>query len=111
MRRCSHSPLFAASAPTSAPIEAWTLDALFAPFRMPLMVFLSGLLVAPSLARGWRRYLKGKLSRVACPYAVWGILATVTAVIWSYRDGFVHRLPVAGPWEPLRLLYDPPEHL
>lgn len=51
---------------------------LFAPFRMPLLVFLSGLLLDPSLKKGWGRYLEGKARRIAYPYLLWTLLYSQT---------------------------------
>jgi uncharacterized membrane protein YcfT len=47
---------------------------LLAPLRMPLLIFLSGLLLGPSLQKGWLRYLEGKVRRVAYPYLLWSLL-------------------------------------
>ncbi|MCR2808914.1 MULTISPECIES: acyltransferase [unclassified Microbacterium] len=109
----NHAILFASSVPTGSPEIAWALNQVFAPIRMPLMVFLSGLLVAPSLARGWKVYLGGKARRVLYPYLVWSAIALVLLYLWGIRDGLVGGAtpaPVTA-WEPLRVLYDPLEHL
>jgi len=109
----NHAILFASSLPVGSPEVAWVLNQVFAPVRMPLMVFLSGLLVAPSLARGWRRYLGGKARRVLYPYAVWSAIALVLLYLWDIRDGLVGGVEpmVVTAWEPLRVLYHPAEHL
>lgn len=109
----NHAILFAGSLPTGSPEIAWAINQVFAPIRMPLMVFLSGLLVAPSLARGWRPYLRGKARRVLYPYLVWSAIALVLLYAWGIRDGLVGGLAPAPVtvWEPLRVLYDPVEHL
>ncbi|MGC5225245.1 acyltransferase family protein [Micromonospora sp. DT81.3] len=109
----NHAILFASSLPVGSPEIAWVLNQLFAPVRMPLMVFLSGLLVAPSLARGWKRYLGGKARRVLYPYIVWSAIALVMLYFWDIRDGLVGGVEphAATAWEPLRVLYDPLEHL
>lgn len=78
-------------------------NAVFAPVRMPAMVFLSGLLVAPSLRRGVAPYMAGKVKRVAWPYLVWSV-------------GFVLLLAVAAPGDKslsrlLTIPFDPVEHL
>ncbi|WP_297409591.1 acyltransferase family protein, partial [Naasia sp.] len=46
----------------------------FAPFRMPTLMFLSGMLLPPSLAKGLRRYYSGKVRNIAWPYLVWCLL-------------------------------------
>jgi peptidoglycan/LPS O-acetylase OafA/YrhL len=47
---------------------------VFAPLRMPVLVFLSGLLVANSLNKGTRRYFGGKATHILYPYAVWSVI-------------------------------------
>ncbi len=109
----NHAILFASTLPSGSPEIAWALNQLFAPIRMPLMVFLSGLLVAPSLARGWRPYLRGKARRVLWPYLVWSAVALLLLYLWDIRDGVVGGVTAATvtPWDLLRPLYDPLEHL
>jgi fucose 4-O-acetylase-like acetyltransferase len=109
----NHAILFASSLPIGAPEVAWVANQVFAPIRMPLMVFLSGLLVAPSLARGWRPYLVGKARRVLYPYVVWSAIALILLYLFDIRDGLVGGVgpQEVTPWDPLRVLYDPLEHL
>ena len=112
----NHAILFT-NAATGSPPAAWALNELFAPIRMPLMVLLSGLLVAPSLARGTKRYVVGKVRRVLYPYLVWSALALVLLALWGLRDGLVGGAdPVGDPvasewWTPLQVLFSPVEHL
>ena len=112
----NHAILFANSSTGSPPL-AWALNELFAPIRMPLMVLLSGLLVAPSLARGARRYMVGKMRRVLYPYVVWSAIALLLLAVWGLRDGLVGGAdPLGDPviwvwWTPLQLLLSPVEHL
>lgn len=63
-------------------VPAWVelLSAQLAPFRMPVLVMLSGLLLGPSLAKGWRRFFEGKIRRIAWPYLVW--TAVIAALYW-----------------------------
>ncbi|MDQ0735880.1 acyltransferase family protein [Arthrobacter agilis] len=44
------------------------------PFRMPVLMFLSGILLPQSLAKSGRRYFAGKASRVAWPYVLWSVI-------------------------------------
>ena len=53
---------------------------LASPLRLPAMVFLSGLLLPMSLRKGPRRFLEGKLRRIAWPYVVW---SAVTLGCWQ----------------------------
>ena len=39
--------------------------------RMPLLMFLSGMLLPRSIAKGWRSFLPGKFTKLAWPYVVW----------------------------------------
>ncbi len=50
------------------------LSEFFAPFRMPMLMFLSGLLIAGSLKRPAGEYIWGKLRRIAWPIIVWTIV-------------------------------------
>jgi fucose 4-O-acetylase-like acetyltransferase len=54
----------------------WWDDAnrFLAPFRMPLLMFLSGLLLARSLVKPLPVYLWGKVAAVGWPLAVWLVL-------------------------------------
>lgn len=49
--------------------------------RMPLLMGLSGLLLARSLAKGARRHVVGKVRAVLWPYAVWATLDLAHVVI------------------------------
>lgn len=71
---------------------------LFAPFRMPLLVFLSGMLLTRSLAKPAPAFAAGKLRRIAWPYAVWSVL-------------FLSVSAQASPERLLRLTVDPPNYL
>lgn len=51
-----------------------TLDDAVTPFRMPILMFLSGLLLPLSLAKPWVVYLRGKLRKIAWPYLLWSFL-------------------------------------
>ncbi|OUM40151.1 acyltransferase family protein [Arthrobacter sedimenti] len=44
------------------------------PFRMPVLMFLSGILLPRSVAKPWREYLAGKVSLVAWPYLLWSLI-------------------------------------
>lgn len=55
----------------------WLSDFLSV-FRIPMLMFLSGLLLDQSLAKGTRSYITGKLRRIAWPLLVWsGVLLLV----------------------------------
>jgi fucose 4-O-acetylase-like acetyltransferase len=50
------------------------VSAFFAPFRMPMLMFLSGLLVAGSLTRPTGEYVWGKVRRILWPIVVWTLI-------------------------------------
>ncbi|WP_107705918.1 acyltransferase family protein [Nocardioides allogilvus] len=52
------------------------VNGLLAPYRMPLLVALSGVLLTPALAKPWRSYLRGKVRALLWPYLVWVTLDT-----------------------------------
>ncbi|MGI3781191.1 MAG: acyltransferase family protein [Janthinobacterium lividum] len=69
---------------TLSPVGApWPLEVFvraIAPFRVPALMFLSGMLLPRSLARPRSVYLRGKVSRILWPYLVWsGITLVVTS--------------------------------
>lgn len=53
------------------PIWLVDLSRLFVLFRMPSLVFLSGLLLAPSLRKPPVDYIYGKLQRIGWPLVIW----------------------------------------
>ncbi|MHA7208822.1 acyltransferase family protein [Arthrobacter sp. MDT1-65] len=44
------------------------------PFRMPVLMFLSGILLPRSVAKSGREYFAGKISMVAWPYLLWSVI-------------------------------------
>lgn len=50
-----------------------TVDNAISPFRMPILMFLSGMLLPFSLAKPWATYLQGKFRKIAWPYVVWSV--------------------------------------
>ena len=64
----------------------WADDAsdALAPFRIPTLVLLSGMLLGPSLRKGGRRYAAGKLRNLAWPYLVWTVIfGALSWPVWS----------------------------
>lgn len=56
------------------------VDTFFEPYRMPMLMFLSGMLLPVALAKPLAAYYLGKVRRLAWPYVVWvGVLALVGA--------------------------------
>lgn len=78
---------------------------LVAPLRMPLMVFLSGLLVPRSLAKGAGPFLLGKVRGILHPYAVWTM---ILIALWTGPLGimpFTWRRVIESLWEPFDHLW------
>lgn len=55
------------------PVGLRELTEFFDPFRMPLLVFLSGMLLTQSLAKPPAAYALGKVRGIAWPYLVWSV--------------------------------------
>lgn len=51
-----------------------SFNAAVAPFRIPTLLVLSGLLLERSLSKGPRRYVVGKVRHIVWPYALWFVL-------------------------------------
>ena len=65
------------------------------PFRMPLLMFLSGMLLPRSLAKSERDYLWGKFCLIFWPFLLWS-MATYAAdnrLTWEY----VLKTPISAP--------------
>jgi uncharacterized membrane protein YcfT len=60
--------------------------AFFAPFRMPLLMFLSGMLLARSLAKPTATYFAGKARFIAFPYVVWSFVFLVVSARLTPRS-------------------------
>lgn len=57
------------------------LSAFFAPFRMPMLMFLSGLLVAGSLHAPAGKYVWGKVRRIVWPIVVWTFIYAASQLV------------------------------
>lgn len=91
----NHAAKVVESRGLDAPDVVATVNAVLSPVRIPTLVFLSGLLLAPSMAKGVRRYLDGKARGVLHPFLVWSVVyLLVLTRPWSYGD----------PYDPLALL-------
>jgi uncharacterized membrane protein YcfT len=64
-----------------APTWAVVLNEALAPFRIPTLVFCSGLLLARSLRKPPRAYLVGKLRHIGWPWLVW--TTVIVAFLWA----------------------------
>ena len=86
----------------------WFVDfnAVASPLRIPTLVFLSGLLVTPSLRKGTRRFFSGKLRMIAWPYLVWSVLMLVLLAGTASITHNGYSVADVG-----RIIYDPIAHL
>ncbi|WP_300266702.1 acyltransferase [Microbacterium sp.] len=57
------------------------ISAFFAPYRMPMLMFLSGLLVAGSLKRPAGEYIWGKVRRILWPIVVWTLVYAAAEMV------------------------------
>lgn len=51
-----------------------------APFRMPALMFLSGMLLEKSLSKPAGRFVLGKVDRILWPYLVWSVVFVLVAI-------------------------------
>jgi fucose 4-O-acetylase-like acetyltransferase len=49
-----------------------------APFRMPLLIFLSGFLLERSMSKGLTRFIYGKVRNILWPYVIWVIIFSLS---------------------------------
>ncbi len=59
------------------PTVRWVNDSI-SPYRIPMWLFLSGLLLDQSLGKGLVRYYEGKARHVLWPYLVWSVILIFT---------------------------------
>jgi uncharacterized membrane protein YcfT len=95
------------SAVTGAELEPLrSLNELLAVARMPLLMLLSGVLLARSLAKGVGRHLDGKVRAILWPYAVWMTFDLTHVMVDCAVQG------KELPWHMVgEAFYDPPGYL
>ncbi len=69
-------------------------DAL-SPYRMPLLMYLSGLLLQRSLSKPWKQFASGKLRNIGWPYLVWSVITL--AATTGLTVPAVLLIPVVSP--------------
>ncbi len=68
-------------------VEQWAeVNRYLEPFRMPLLMFLSGMLLPRSLAKPLPLYAWGKFAAIVWPLVLWGLLFG----LFIYHGGFDH---------------------
>lgn len=85
---------------------AWLDDLLrgMLPFRMPVLMMLSGMFLHRALAKGPRRYVVGKLSALVVPYVGWFLLFYVVLLGDTHRPTDRWYVEVVVPQTPLWFL-------
>lgn len=91
----NHAVIFATDTYPSPPDAAVWLNGIFAPIRMPLMVFLSGLMLSKSLAKPAGTYMVGKLKAILYPFVVWVAIILGYEIVTDYLRGRDFTVPSA----------------
>ena len=79
---------------------------LVGPLRMPVLFFLSGMLLAGSIEKGPRRYALGKLNNLIYPFVVWTL---VLYLLYQMREVVLGLPSEINLFQ--ALVYDPWHHL
>lgn len=66
--------------------DGQAFDAFLRPFRMPILMALSGLLLQHSLSKGLRTYTLGKLGGIVWPWALWMAVMVVILTQQARQD-------------------------
>lgn len=82
------------------------LSELAAPLRMPVLFFLSGMLLAGSIDKGAKRYALGKINNLIYPFVVWTLIMFLLYQIREVALGLPSEIDLVRA-----LLYDPWHHL
>lgn len=76
--------------------DGWRIfDDAVAPFRMPLLMFLSGMLLSSSLSKPVGKFFAGKLSAIYWPYLVWSIVTMAATGTLAVSE--LVKTPVLSP--------------
>jgi fucose 4-O-acetylase-like acetyltransferase len=77
----------------------FALDLFFSPYRMPLLMFLSGFFVAGSFQKGPKKYFSGKTRYVVWPYLIWTLVIAVQSSDWDALSRFeTLKMPYSSLW-------------
>lgn len=71
----------------AAPRWAEYANFVVAPYRMPMLMFLSGTLLTRSLRKPRGEYIEGKLTRIGWPYIVWTTVIVAFLILASQVVG------------------------
>lgn len=64
---------------TGLPEPINDFNQFFQPYRMPVLMFLSGIFLRASIRKGAPRFFAGKFYRIGWPYIVWSIIILIPA--------------------------------
>lgn len=79
----------------ASPVALLLVLDLFAPYRMPTLMFLSGMLLSRSLSKSTHAYFGGKLRGIAWPYVLWTVVfLAVSDDIGLFR---LLQMPIVSP--------------
>lgn len=59
----------------------------FAPIRLELLFFLSGVVVSISYRKGLKSYIKGKVNNILWPYMVWSVIMLTLLYVSDFFSG------------------------
>lgn len=71
------------------------LNLVFGPYRMPILMFLSGLLLHRSLGKAVRPYIYGKLATIFWPFLIWSLV--VLAAEQRFTLVNILKVPISSP--------------
>lgn len=101
-----HAIRFTGQYAGTVPVAPGFLSDVVTPLRMPAMVFLSGMLLSASIAKGRAAYMEGKFRNILYPYLLWSAVYVTLFIAAQPVTGGDHDVSEYG-----RILYDPPGHL
>lgn len=80
----------------AAPDMLTAANAIFSPYRMPILAFISGFIAHLSFTKGPSEFVWGKVRALVWPYAVWTVVYGVTA--GAQYDLTQHELYISYLW-------------
>ncbi|WP_207478171.1 acyltransferase family protein [Arenibaculum pallidiluteum] len=89
-------------------VPSWMtlLSVALSPARMPAMVFLAGMLLQHSLAKGLAAYIDGKVRNILWPFVLWSLIYAALQVLVGGSSGIDHDWTLL-----LRIVDKPPGHM
>lgn len=69
----------------TVPDSVELFNGIFEPFRMPVLIFLSGLLLERSLRKSAKPFIAGKAKYILWPYVVWSLITMAAMDAMSMR--------------------------